>query len=101
MPETCPASKKIDFFEKSSSKNHCLNIPRQRFFDLSVYNFFTRISLRNFAETLKSYYMTNNSEQKENVVQRYVDILTNSGFKALFGDADNKEEVIGFLILSW
>ena len=45
--------------------------------------------------------MPNNSEQKENVVQRYVDILTNSGFKALFGDADNKEEVIGFLILSW
>ena len=45
--------------------------------------------------------MTNNSEQKENVVQRYVDILTNSGFKALFGDENNKEEVIGFLILSW
>ena len=97
MAETGPASKKIDFFEKSSSKNHCLNISGQRFFDLSVYNFFTRISLRNFAETLISYYMTNNSEQKENVVQRYVDILTNSGFKALFGDADNKEVVMSIL----
>ena len=97
MAETGPASKKIDFFEKSFSRNHPLNISGQRFSYLSVYNFFTRISLRNFAKTLISYYMTNNSEQKENVVQRYVDILTNSGFKALFGDAGNKEVVMSIL----
>lgn len=31
---------------------------------------------------------------KENSVQRYVDILTNGGFKALFGDTNNKEAVM-------
>ena len=31
------------------------------------------------------------------VVQRYVDILTNGGFKALFGDVNNKDVVISIL----
>jgi predicted transposase/invertase (TIGR01784 family) len=35
--------------------------------------------------------------RKENVVQRYVDILTNSGFKAFFGDVNNKEAIISIL----
>ena len=35
--------------------------------------------------------------RKENVVQRYVDILTNSGFKAFFGDVNNKEAVMSIL----
>ena len=100
MAETGPTSKKIDFFEKSSSKNHCLNIPRQRFFDLSVYNFFTRISLRNFAGVnFNEFIMCDLRETRSE--QMYVDILSNGGFKAFFGDENNKEEVIGFLILSW
>ena len=37
------------------------------------------------------------AEQKGNVLQRYVDILTNSGFKAFFGDVNNKEAVISIL----
>jgi hypothetical protein len=36
-------------------------------------------------------------EQDEEVVQRYVDILTNSGFKAFFGDVNNKEAVMSIL----
>ncbi len=35
--------------------------------------------------------------QKGKVVQRYVDILTNSGFKAFFGDVNNKEAVMSIL----
>ena len=35
--------------------------------------------------------------QDEEVVQRYVDILTNSGFKAFFGDVNNKEAVMSIL----
>ena len=31
--------------------------------------------------------------QDEEVVQRYVDILTNSGFKAFFGDVNKKESI--------
>ena len=37
------------------------------------------------------------SVQEEKVVQRYVDILTNSGFKAFFGDANNREAVMSVL----
>ena len=33
------------------------------------------------------------NEQREGAFQRYVDILTNGGFKALFGDIANKEVV--------
>ena len=36
-------------------------------------------------------------ENKENAMQRYVDILTNAGFKAVFGDRKNKEVVISIL----
>ena len=35
--------------------------------------------------------------QKDNLVQRYVDILTNSGFKAFFGDVNNKDAVMSIL----
>ena len=35
--------------------------------------------------------------RNEIVVQRYVDILTNGGFKALFGDVNNKDVVISIL----
>lgn len=35
--------------------------------------------------------------KKTEVVQRYVDILTNSGFKALFADHNNKEAVISII----
>lgn len=35
--------------------------------------------------------------KKTEVVQRYVDILTNSGFKALFADHHNKEAVISII----
>lgn len=38
--------------------------------------------------------MENLSDSKEMAVQRYVDIMTNPGFKALFGDMQNKEAVI-------
>ena len=41
--------------------------------------------------------MYTEQNQKENVVQRYVDILTNGGFKALFGDSDNKDVVMSIL----
>lgn len=37
------------------------------------------------------------SELNGTTVQRYVDILTNGGFKALFGDTNNKEVVISIL----
>ena len=34
---------------------------------------------------------------KNGTVQRYVDILTNGGFKALFGDTANKDVVISII----
>lgn len=37
-------------------------------------------------------YMENNA--KSEVAQRYVDILTNAGFKAVFGDVANKDAVM-------
>ena len=37
------------------------------------------------------------SEEKGDVVHRYVDILTNSGFKALFGDVNNKDVVMSII----
>lgn len=39
--------------------------------------------------------MENNAN--ENVAQRYVDILTNAGFKALFGDEANKDVVMSVI----
>lgn len=36
-------------------------------------------------------------KKNEAVVQRYVDILTNGGFKALFGDVNNKDVVFSIL----
>jgi predicted transposase/invertase (TIGR01784 family) len=41
--------------------------------------------------------MTNTGNEKTELAQRYVDILTNSGFKALFGDINNKEVVISII----
>ena len=41
--------------------------------------------------------MTNFSNSSAATVQRYVDILTNGGFKALFGDVNNKEAVMSIL----
>ena len=38
-----------------------------------------------------------NEQEKDTVVQRYVDILSNAGFKALFGDRKNKEVVMSIL----
>ena len=38
-----------------------------------------------------------NEQEKDAVVQRYVNILSNAGFKALFGDRKNKEVVISIL----
>ena len=35
--------------------------------------------------------------EKGEIVQRYVDILTNAGFKALFGDENNKDVVMSIL----
>lgn len=39
--------------------------------------------------------MKNLSDQKEDVVQRYVDIMTNAGFKALFGDMNDERRQKG------
>ena len=39
----------------------------------------------------------NKSNEKGEVVQRYVDLLTNAGFKAVFGDRKNKEVVMSIL----
>ena len=39
----------------------------------------------------------NKSNEKDEVVQRYVDLLTNAGFKAVFGDRKNKEVVMSIL----
>lgn len=38
--------------------------------------------------------MENYNDARGNVIHRYVDILTNGGFKALFGDVNNKEAVM-------
>lgn len=38
--------------------------------------------------------MENIYDARGNAVQRYIDILTNGGFKALFGDVNNKEAVM-------
>ena len=44
-------------------------------------------------------------ETKNAVVQRYVDLLSNGGFKAVFGDRNNKDVVISvinmLLCLAW
>jgi len=37
------------------------------------------------------------NKQKVATVQRYVNILSNAGFKAFFGDVNNKEAVISIL----
>ena len=49
--------------------------------------------------TLKLFQMNEEKQlvQDENAVKRYVDILTNSGFKAFFGDVNNMEAVISIL----
>ena len=39
----------------------------------------------------------NKSNEKDEVVQRYVDLLTNAGFKAVFGDRKNKDVVMSIL----
>ena len=39
----------------------------------------------------------NEMEQNEEVVGRYVDLLTNSGFKAVFGDRENKDVVMSVI----
>ena len=36
-------------------------------------------------------------ETKNAVVQRYVDLLSNGGFKAVFGDRNNKDVVISVI----
>ena len=36
-------------------------------------------------------------EEKTEVVQRYVSLLTNSGFKAVFGDRANKDVVMSVI----
>ena len=41
--------------------------------------------------------MMEEAEERGIGMQRYVDILTNGGFKALFGDADNKEVVMSII----
>ena len=41
--------------------------------------------------------MQNSSNSKERFVQKYVDVLTNGGFKALFGDENNKDVVMDIL----
>ena len=45
----CRFSKKIDFFFRSVRKNVPYKHSSLRFSHLSIYNFFTRITLRNFA----------------------------------------------------
>ena len=48
------------------------------------------LCIRNFNVTI----MNIKQNEKRNVAQRYVDLLTNSGFKALFGDEANKDVVM-------
>ena len=60
---------------------------------LSVYFLCTRITLRNFA--FKKYMLM--EDVKNEVVQRYVDLLSNSGFKAVFGDRNNKDVVMSVI----
>ena len=47
-----PVSKKIAFFEKVVKKNRRQSVFWRLFLTLSVYNFFTRISVQNFASEL-------------------------------------------------
>ena len=42
-------------------------------------------------------YNEKDSDTNEATVQRYVNILSNAGFKAFFGDVNNKEAVISIL----
>ena len=39
----------------------------------------------------------NGNGQNEEIVSRYVDLLTNSGFKAVFGDRENKDVVMSVI----
>ena len=48
-----PVSKKIAFFEKVVKKNRRQSVFWRLFLTLSVYNFFTRISVQNFAVQTK------------------------------------------------
>ncbi|MBQ9722915.1 MAG: Rpn family recombination-promoting nuclease/putative transposase [Bacteroidales bacterium] len=41
--------------------------------------------------------MTETRKENGRIIQRYVDILTNGGFKALFGDAQNKDVVMSII----
>lgn len=41
--------------------------------------------------------MYQNSENKEKIMQRYVDLLKNSGFKAVLGDRNNKDVVMSVI----
>ncbi|MBE6215698.1 MAG: Rpn family recombination-promoting nuclease/putative transposase [Bacteroidales bacterium] len=93
-----PTSKKIDFFEKSFSKNHCLNVLGQRFFDLSVYNFFTRISLRNFAGLILND-MSKKQITEANEEKIFAELLCDFMFKRMFGSEENKDVLIRFLNL--
>ena len=78
-------------FEQIFNLKSVFEIPLSRFSKISVYFFVTRISLRNFAVFKKHELMTySKSENKEKIMQRYVDLLKNSGFKAVFGDRNNK-----------
>ena len=40
-------------------------------------------------------------KDKIKVVQRYVDLLSNSGFKAVFGDRNNKDVVMSTILRSF
>ena len=44
-----------------------------------------------------NYWIMQSLESKEGQIQRYVDILSNGGFKALFGDAANKDVVMSII----
>ena len=58
--------------------------------------FCTRITIRNFAENFM--HMRNEDYGNgEKIMQRYVDILKNSGFKAVFGDRNNKDVVMSVI----
>ena len=44
-----------------------------------------------------NYWIMQSLESKDGPIQRYVDILSNGGFKALFGDAANKDVVMSII----
>lgn len=54
-----------------------------------------RIMLPNFADVTKTH--NDMIKEKKQIVQRYVSLLTNSGFKAVFGDRRNKDVVISVI----